>query len=262
MALSANGQNLYDLEHTKKYADFLFQSRQYKLAAMEFERLLFMEPENAFARNQLIKSYRLSSQFELGILNLGKWYPEQITDNELLLEYYKLNMLDGRFGEAFRSVENQRSLPAGQRDYYMLSSILMQKQWAEAAEHIRNAKPNNTPGFAELSQLAAKQDQIKYKNPGLALAMSAVVPGSGKVYSGDWKDGIISLLFVATNAFQAYRGFSKNGIDSVYGWIFGSMALGFYAGNLFGSWKSAKNHNLRHEDAIYQEIQEDIFNRF
>ena len=75
-AVNAFGQNLYDLDHTKKYADFLFQSRQYKLAAMEFERLLFMEPENAGVKNQLVKSYRLSDQYAMGITRLKKWYPE------------------------------------------------------------------------------------------------------------------------------------------------------------------------------------------
>jgi tetratricopeptide (TPR) repeat protein len=262
--LVSNGysQNLYDLDHTKKYADFLFQSRQYKLAAMEFERLLFMDPENKTARIQLIKSCRFSDQFNQAITHIRLWYPDQITDEDLFREYYKLNMLNGDYNEAIHSLENQSFLTRDESKYYRASSLLMQKKWDEASEYFSEPMGNDTPGFAELSELAARQNQIKYRKPGMALAFSTLVPGLGKVYSHDWKDGIISFLFVATNAFQAYRGFSRDGIDSVYGWIFGGLALGFYTGNLYGSWKSARDYNRRSEDIIYHDIQESIFSRF
>jgi hypothetical protein len=74
----------------------------------------------------------------------------------------------------------------------------------------------------------------------------------GKVYSGRWKDGLVSLLFVGATGFQAYRGFSQKGSESIYGWIMGSLSVGFYIGNIFGSVKAAKIYNTN-QNRIYSE---------
>jgi hypothetical protein len=55
------------------------------------------------------------------------------------------------------------------------------------------------------------------------------------------------------NIWQAYRGFSKSGKNSVYGWVFASLATGFYIGNIFGSHKSAKKYNKKIDDNLYNE---------
>ena len=93
---------------------------------------------------------------------------------------------------------------------------------------------------------------MKYKSRFLAGSLSAIIPGMGKVYSGRWKDGIISLLFVAGTGYQAYRAFNDKGIESVYGWIMGSLSLGFYIGNIYGSAKAARLYNTK-QDQFYRE---------
>lgn len=262
----ANGivysQNLYDFDHSKKYADFLYQSQQFKLAAMEFERLIFMEPENTVFRERLLLSYRKSGQLSQGIEHYSKWYTHSLPTPELFREFTKLNLLDGRYRETAIFLGNTSVLHTNENQYYQLTATLLQKEWLEADTLIGRYQENTWPGFSELCILADKQNNINYRKPGVALALSAIVPGLGKVYSYDWKDGVISFLFVATNAFQAYRGFSKNGVNSVYGWIFGGLSAGFYAGNLYGSWKSASDYNSRAEDNIYHEIQNSVFSRF
>ncbi len=262
IAIHGNCQNLYDLEHSKQYAEFLFQSQQYKLASMEFERLVFMEPHSSIFQQKLLKSYRKSDQVSQGLIRIKEWYPKNIPDTALYREYAKLSLLDNRFNDLLSSLNSPAPIALSEKNYYQLSAILLKRNWAGAENFITNSINSTWPGFTDLCDLHKQQADITYRKPGLALAMSAVVPGLGKIYSKDWKDGLISFLFVATNAFQAYRGFSKNGINSAYGWIFGGMSLGFYAGNLFGSWKSAKDYNFRSEDAIYHEIQNTIYSRF
>lgn len=264
ISIAAHGhcQNLYDLDHSKRYAEFLFQSQQYKLAAMEFERLIFMDPSNSIFQQKLLRSYRKSDQVSQGLIRIKEWYPNIIPEASLFREYTKLNFLDNRYNDIYLSMNNNTPITIPEKNYYQLSAILLQGNWVGAGDFIANTDDNSWPGFTDLCDLYSKQENIKYKKPYLALAMSAVVPGLGKVYSKDWKDGLISFLFVATNAFQAYRGFSKKGVKSTYGWIFGGMALGFYTGNLFGSWKSARDYNFRSEDAIYHEIQNTVIDRF
>jgi hypothetical protein len=229
---------------------------------MEFERLVFMEPASSLFQQKLIKSYRKSDQVSQGLIRIKNWYPKIIPDTTLYREYAKLCLLDNRFNDLQLSINSQTPITLSEKNYYQLSTILLQRNWIGAESFITNTLDTTWPGFTDLCDLHSKQGGIKYRKPGLALTLSAIVPGLGKVYSKDWKDGLISFLFVATNAFQAYRGFTKNGVSSAYGWIFGSLSLGFYAGNLFGSWKSAKDYNFRSEDAIYHEIQNSIFYRF
>ena len=48
---------------------------------------------------------------------------------------------------------------------------------------------------------------------------------------------------VGGTAFQAYRGFNNEGLSSTSGWIFTALSSGFYAGNIYGSAKSAQVYN-------------------
>ena len=254
-------QDLFDREHSGKFADYLYKSQQFELAAMEFERLSFLDPGNINYRYLLLQSYRKSDQTETGIKRILDWYPVTITDTTIFREYTKLNLLEGNYQKAQNALSDQQVLDPNESGYYHLASLMLQRDWT-GADNFLSRTNMSWPGFEELGSLSRQRQEINYRNPGLAVALSAFVPGLGKVYSHDWKDGILSLAFVATNAYQSYRGFSKNGINSAYGWIFGSLSLGFYAGNLFGSWKSAKNFNLRSENQIYNEIQNSVFGRF
>ena len=256
------GQNLFDLDHSRKYADFLFQSQQFSLAAMEYERLNFMDPDNKIFRKNLIVSYRKSDQYKRGLNRIRNWYGDTLPEPGIFRELIKLNILENNFNEITDLLTSTPPISPSEQNYYRLSSSLLQKDWAGANKIIGGYPDDSYPGFSELCALADEQKNIRYKNSALALTLSALVPGLGKVYSGDWKDGIISFLFVATNAFQAYRGFSQNGIKSAYGWIFGTLGLGFYAGNLYGSWKSASDFNYRAEDKLYHEIENSVYSRF
>ena len=106
--------------------------------------------------------------------------------------------------------------------------------------------------------LAAQGEIIKLKSPFLAGSMSAIVPGSGKFYTRDWKDGLIGFLTVGASAYQSVRGFQRRGINSGYGWVFGGLATGFYFGNIYGSVQSAKRYNKRKKQNLKLKIE----NRF
>jgi hypothetical protein len=99
------------------------------------------------------------------------------------------------------------------------------------------------------------------KSPALAALMSAVVPGTGKAYSKNWKDGIVSLFFTAGMAFQSYRNFNKFGTNNHRGWIYGGIGLGFYLGNIYGSVKSTKDYNRKKINVLQHEASA-LFNTY
>ena len=112
--------------------------------------------------------------------------------------------------------------------------------------------------YKELTQQAL---ETKRKSPALAGIMSAVIPGTGRFYSKDWKDGIVSMFFAGAMGFQAYRGFSKSSIKSTRGWIYGGIGFGFYLGNIYGSVQSAKFYNKKSRQGIKNSIDK-LFNSY
>lgn len=255
-------QNLYDSGHSRQFADYLLTTQQYQLASVEFERVVLMEPENSEARQKLIFSYRQSKDYSSALKKLHQWYPTAHPDAAFAEEWIKLLLLNQSYTAAAELLHRQESLSPLTRQYYQLANFLLSGEWEQACSFLQEPRMGAFAGADELLMLAEQKQNLKYKSPALSLALSAVVPGLGKVYAKDWKDGVISLLFVATNAWQAYRGFSKDGTDSVYGWVFASMAVGFYGSGLYGSWKSAQAYNVQLDHDLYHEIESTVYSRF
>ena len=98
---------------------------------------------------------------------------------------------------------------------------------------------NSTPGLPD----------YKPKSPWLAGAMSAVIPGSGKVYAGDLRSGISTLLIVGALGGMAAESWIKLGgrdwrtiaLSSVFGL--------FHIGNIYGSALSVSVIRNTYQDA-------------
>ncbi len=253
---SRAGQDLYDLEHTLRFSDYLMRSRQYALAAQELERASFLAPGNDTIRLELLKAYRLGGDYQAGIRTIERTYLGRLEGMPAPFgkEYTRDLVLSGDFGRADFFLQGNRGMSLPDRNDFRLSLFLVQRKWEDA----RGFAAGNPDLNMRLVSLADESADLRYKHGGLALAMSAVIPGSGKFYTRRWKDGLISFVFVVANAYQAYRGFNKNGVESVHGWVFGGLALGFYTGNLYGSYRSARIYNRQLDDALQQKAM-DIF---
>ncbi|HDR89016.1 MAG TPA: hypothetical protein ENN63_05230 [Bacteroidetes bacterium] len=242
--------DFYNLENTLKFSDFLIRTRQYELAAQELERAAFFAPGEPNVQLKLLQAYRLGEQYQQSIGTVERLYMNRLTEMpaDFGKEYLHSLILSGDHGRANYFIGAAANLDQADRNNYTLSILLLNRNWEEA----RDFAAENLPVNMRLANIARESESIRYKSARLALAMSAIVPGSGKIYTGKWKDGLISLVFVAANAYQAYRGFSKNGTESVHGWVFGTLAAGFYAGNVYGSYKSARIYNNQLDEALQQ----------
>ena len=104
------------------------------------------------------------------------------------------------------------------------------------------------------SELLRRYDALPRKSPLLAGALSAAIPGLGRVYIGRWPDGLLSFLLVGTTGALAAQGFYEEGRGSVRGWILGGVAALLYAGNVYGSAVGAVVQRREAEDALMQEV--------
>lgn len=253
LAYSAQGQSLYDEEHSSSFASYLYASGNYKLAAIEFERLLFINPSNDSLRQRIVKSMLLDENFEGALDRITQFNvaPQDFSSELASLYGYGL-ILNGNQQGARAFIQTNTNLELKEQTYYKAYSYLLETDF-KSAQKIQSTSENMLS--PELNELINETKNLKRRSPALAACMSAVIPGTGKFYTGDWKDAIIGMLAIGLTGYQAYRGFNRNGINSGYGWIYGSIAAGFYLGNVYGSATSAKRFNKRQTDKIEERIR-------
>jgi TM2 domain-containing membrane protein YozV len=82
-----------------------------------------------------------------------------------------------------------------------------------------------------------------YRSPVTASIISTLIPGGGKIYTGEYGDGIMAFIATGLFAFLAYDNFKAN--HDFRGWLFTGLGTFFYAGNIYGSYASAEIYNAR-----------------
>ncbi len=253
------GQDLYNLKNSLEFANYLYQNGEYKLSAFEYERVIFLDPSNTMARLRLVQSYRKGHEISSAMDRLQDFYwPPNTLPGDFASEYGRLLIIQRHFSGLDFFLENNSFIPSLDKQYYCAVSNMYQANW-QAANEVLGAPGLTAPRFMALENTLALANKINYKKPWLSGGMSALVPGTGKIYSGYWKDGLISLLFVGISAWQAYRGVENKGVQSAYGWIYGGVSLGFYLGNIYGSVKAAHKYNHTRNHAIFEKVDNTFY---
>jgi hypothetical protein len=254
------GQNLFDSLHTARYASFLYLSGNYRLAAEEFERLHFGAHYDDNQTLMLIKSYRLSGQPEFARRRLYSLHPQpELLSKNLFTELLTLETLAGHFKFVAESARSSSLISSQEKLFFESSVLMLGNNFSQANQLLTNASTLTHPALRSYLALSEEGVNMRTKSPVLSGMMSTVIPGTGKMYTGEWQDGLVSLIFVGTTAWQSYRGFNKYGTSSPYGWIMGALSAGFYAGNIYGSVKSANRYNVTKRNNINLRVQA-VFN--
>jgi hypothetical protein len=101
--------------------------------------------------------------------------------------------------------------------------------------------------------------QQQRKSPFKAALLSAILPGSGKIYVGkQLGQGISTFIQNAILGLQAYEGYRKDGPASPRFIIFGSLFTLFYIGNIWGSAVSVGVKRQEFNDKINEQILFDM----
>lgn len=261
-SIKALAQDLYDLPHSINYAYHLFVTKQYEPAAIEYKRLSILIPDNDTIIEKVLLSYRMGGLYDSGIIYFKLHYNQGLNSPSFLIEEYAKSLI---LAENYKDVDsllrtNNLSTSKGRLDsnfnnsLFFYNNVLM-NDWSQARRSFYKGSLALNKNIEAWNQLLQKQQSLKYKSPGLALALSVVLPGSGKIYTNEWKDGLLSTLTIGTMAYESYVGFHTRGTKSVLGWVFGGLAVGFYSGNIYGAYKSAQRYNIRKNNEIHYEAK-------
>lgn len=244
-----SSQDLYNYENSLKFGQHLYNTNQFEFAATEFERCIFLKPEDKIPIFLLFKTYCKLGEFEkaMTIPNFQKFSE---TDESFGYENFKLLIQTNRYDDADQLLSG--------KEYFRkninlkLVIYLLQTEWRTASSF---RDENKAEIDKTLSEIVDKSLLLKKKSPLMAGVLSAIVPGSGKVYAGRWGDGLVSFLMTSTAGFVAIRGINKDK-NNFYPWAMGALSLVYYSGNVFGSAKLAKKINKNKEDELVNQVRD------
>ena len=240
---SINEINIYSPQNILAFADFLFCQKDYLRAATEYENYLTKN------NNDTIKF-----KIALSFLNMGRHIEAENKFSELL-NNPKLAALS-KF-EIAKSIFQRKDF-SYLRNYYNESeengiqvngeikslyyySLLYQQQKLPPEKDFINIFPNSVQ--LPLKEFYLKKENLPNRSPFIAGVLSAIIPGTGKIYTGEYSDGITAVILTGLLTFLSYDNFDHN--HNFRGWLWGGFAALFYAGNIYGSAVSAQIYNAK-----------------
>jgi tetratricopeptide (TPR) repeat protein len=127
-----------------------------------------------------------------------------------------------------------------------VSNVLAQ-QWSDASKNLArwaDSKPSRLALRDSLAILLADTTEIPHRSPTLAKVMSAVIPGSGQIYCGEYLDGLNALLLNGAVIWTGYTQImEKRHLAAV---LVGVPLVGrYYMGNLDHAERYANEFNDR-----------------
>lgn len=141
---------------------------------------------------------------------------------------------------------------------FELGGIEMLKgNWQEGKQYLELVPAENavlSQQVFALNEIWKEHEQHREKSPFVAGLMSAIIPGSGKIYAGKTGAGIASMIGNIGFGLITWENYRKSGIADAKTIIFGSIFAVNYVSNIYGSVVSVKVTKQEHEDAIHNQI--------
>ncbi|MCB9235616.1 MAG: hypothetical protein H6581_28425 [Bacteroidia bacterium] len=142
----------------------------------------------------------------------------------------------------------------------LLGAFALTERNPEPFLHCKNAFLAAEPGLKTNIQAVElawnRYAHQKPRSPAVAGLMSAIVPGSGKIYAGNTFSGVVTLITSATLGLQAWEGWHKSDrkFRDPQFIIYGAAFLGYYTANIFGSIWQTKKYNVRLQTDFHQQV--------
>jgi tetratricopeptide (TPR) repeat protein len=258
-----HSQDLLDYANSRKYADYLFETQQYRLSSIEFERVVFLEPTDTTAQLRLIRSYRYLNNYPTARNRIEFFFPGNLTDlpPDFAQEHVKLLLHQHLYPEATDYLREVKNLSPPEKAVYEFGILTLQHQWGEASEYAscHNEKLAEAEHFNKLNAVTMEGLNTRYKSTALATSLSIIIPGAGKLYTKRWKDALYSFLFVSATSWLTYKSYVNNGVNFSTVML-GSAALGLYSANIYGTYKSASKFNQKINQSFTRAAEEILLN--
>ncbi|MBR5646339.1 MAG: hypothetical protein IKX23_06845 [Treponema sp.] len=243
----------YGAELTKEFAFSLFSQGFFDESEGELKRYLFMTKQSdSECLEKLLYIYDVKNN--IGGVN---WIIENYYTGENTELNYKIKAVQGKMifsqrdSEAFAGYKQSLAGVNFSNPVFLpvvdISGMLLNRDFEGVKKAVLNIY---TAGYSDFKKLNELCFSYKYKSPGVALLLSAVVPGAGRLYTGSFWGGFSDFTKVGSFVFATVYTGIKNEWKSWEPYVFGTCGLFFYIVELYGAYQSA----LRFNEAEYNQM--------
>lgn len=236
--------NIYSVLNRLNYLNQLNPIRDYKLLKKEY-LVLFDSTKNTKYIYKLIELNLANNDLD-SAYNNAKHYHLSDSFSENSIKFIQLFK-----GEKTLLTTTNRNLKSNQNANRFDSLILICCKLINS-EKIESAKAmadkimlESNPGILKIEALSLLQNTMDYKalNKTKAVLLSIVLPGSGKYYAHRKSDAFTGFSVIASNTLACILTAKRFGGKSIWPYVFGGLATGFYAGGIYGTLKAVDNEN-------------------
>ncbi|WP_421877746.1 hypothetical protein [Marinoscillum sp.] len=258
----AYGQSFHDqvrfLEHLEtigEYKEALFYIDQLHeqggLSSFEMDSLFFFEGRYHYELKEIEQS--IAAFNSVGVRS------KSLHEISSIYAGFQLSYLR-KFEEAeqrFDSFQSSDSLRLALVNYQKASLSLLQRnldQFNHYANRFNDTYYVLTDYQKDMTGIYQELAKHKRKSPFVAGLLSAIIPGSGKLYNGQIGPGVMGLVSTGIFGLQAYEGYRKDGLKSARFIIFGGLFTTFYVANIWGSVVSVRVSEQRYNHTVDEAI--------
>lgn len=254
------------------FADSLFQERDYLNAAHEYKRLLFLNPDAPqidFIAFRVAASYQNAGKLENAIRAyqlLIDTYPKSVLVERAKNNIAQCHVLLGDSEQGLASLKQflseHKESSLAPRAHFTIGMLHADKgEWTQASRvwsDVYSTYPD-TP-FAEVSDRLARRiknaDTLPHRSPTVAGVFSALVPGSGQVYTGRTTEGLYTFVGMVVLGSASFYYADQERYEVAI--PVGVLSLFFYGNGIYQSIQSARVFNVRHKVQFRNRLQQEI----
>ncbi len=242
-SLIAQTNNLFSPQNRLKFADQLYKEKDFLRALGEYKEYL-KSIDNDTVRFKFSNSFFRIGRYEEAAQNFKTLFTSSTLSEESKFLFYQSNFFQNNF-ERFRDLYEQKLLipTAFKQHIDQLNSItyFLERRNLPPVNNLINPFPDSVQ-----SKLYSFYQMIKNphkKDPLLAGALSAIIPGAGKVYTQNYSDAAITFAATLLSGYLAISSFEND--QAFKGWLFTAATAFFYGGGIYGSAVSAQQFNAK-----------------
>jgi tetratricopeptide (TPR) repeat protein len=242
-----------DNEQQFQFAEELFNSRQYRRAAEEYQRFAFFFPEDSRQRPARLKAGQafLMAKDPAAALDRFKALTLQDEIDPIAVEayfmmvecYLQMNSSTHAVLELNNLIALSDDIEVRDRAHHRLGWLhIDQTDWPAAQKAFAKISTprRNRYRVDDLERELAQADQLPRRNPALAGTLS-IIPGAGQLYCKRYEDALIAFAVNLGLFWAAHDAFDQE--QYALGSLLTFVGLGFYAGNIYSAVGDAHKFN-------------------
>jgi hypothetical protein len=226
-------------QNIKLFADYLYCEKDYLRAIDEYEKYSIVEV-NDTVQFKIALAYSRMNDVESSLKIIDQIKETSVFYEESFSEKLKLLFIQNDDSVFYRFAGKIVAADKKYQKLYNIYGLLNEVKFHKKENFLF---PFDEEEKATLNLFYDSKINPPYKSELIAGMLSTLIPGSGKIYTEDYGDGITVFLLTGLFTYLAYTNFEHDHYTRA--WIFTALGAGFYGGNIYGSIASAQIFNAK-----------------